>query len=375
MDRSRLLRRVGHQLQKVKLTQTSAIGPGSERHMAYFATAFGMNRLRETQNSQYRSSNTIRHYSLPYKPKLERVGIFETPKVEGRYVTGQLFLHKVFGYRGVILFPWSAQLYERDKDEADKTREAEDGSSGKQVIARTLTYYQVLVDSRDCPHINAQSESVTFLGNTERGQSLYTIPGLDYVSQDDILPYTTVEKIPIHHDLFHKFLTYDPTSGKLPQPTETLISWQDKNHMCLELSKVHQETTGDIRITAMPFFLGAKETQNMQEYWWRYCIRIENLGECSARLRERHWRIISNGSVKTVRGRGVIGREPVLTKEQPAFQYSSHVSLHSPTGHMWGMFRMERPDGTQFDVRIPAYALESKLDEAPGSNPNGFHDS
>jgi len=26
----------------------------------------------------------------------------------------QLFLHKVFGYRGVVLFPWVGKVYDRD---------------------------------------------------------------------------------------------------------------------------------------------------------------------------------------------------------------------------------------------------------------------
>ena len=56
----------------------------------------------------------------------------------------------------------------------------------------------------------------------------------------------------------------------------------------------------------------------------------------SVQLRERNWRIFSpSGTLETVRGRGVVGKEPVLTKEQPAFQYSSHVSLQAPSGHMW----------------------------------------
>jgi polymerase delta-interacting protein 2 len=25
-----------------------------------------------------------------------------------------MFLHKIFGYRGVILFPWTARVYDRD---------------------------------------------------------------------------------------------------------------------------------------------------------------------------------------------------------------------------------------------------------------------
>jgi len=69
---------------------------------------------------------------------------------------------------------------------------------------------------------------------------------------------------------------------------------------------------------------------------WRYCIRLENLGELSVQLRERHWRIFSlSGTLETVRGRGVVGQEPVLSKALPAFQYSSHVSLQAPSGHMW----------------------------------------
>ena len=85
-----------------------------------------------------------------------------------------------------------------------------------------------------------------------------------------------------------------------------------------------------------------------------------------------------------MRGRGVVGQEPILSRDQPAFQYSSHVSLQAPSGHMWsvvtlttdisvlvtfyisrGTFRMEREDGHAFDCRIPPFSLESKHE-----NPN-----
>ena len=46
--------------------------------------------------------------------RLSEVGVLETPKAEGSYLTGQLFLHRVFGYRGIILFPWQARVYDRD---------------------------------------------------------------------------------------------------------------------------------------------------------------------------------------------------------------------------------------------------------------------
>ena len=63
---------------------------------------------------------------------------------------------------------------------------------------------------------------------------------------------------------------------------------------------------------------------------------MENLGVNTVQLRERHWRIFSlSGTLETVRGRGVVGQEPILSQRQPAFQYSSHVSLQAPSGHMW----------------------------------------
>ena len=38
------------------------------------------------------------------------------------YSCFQLFLHKVFGYRGIILFPWVARVYDRDREIKDTER-------------------------------------------------------------------------------------------------------------------------------------------------------------------------------------------------------------------------------------------------------------
>ncbi|XP_014354156.1 polymerase delta-interacting protein 2 isoform X3 [Latimeria chalumnae] len=292
---------------------------------------------------------------------LETVGIFESPKVQGKYETGQLFLHKVFGYRGVILFPWLARLYDRDVAFATTNGSPKNGSQSKEVKGKVHPYYQALVDSRDCPHIRAQTEAVTFLANHDDSRALYAIPGLDYVGHDDILPYTSADPTPIQHELFERFFSSSPE--KVPQlvARETLQAWQEKNHPWLELSDIHRETTENLRVTAIPFYMGMR---------WRYCIRLENLGLGTVQLRERHWRIFSlSGTLETVRGRGVVGREPVLSKEQPAFQYSSHVSLQAPSGHMWGTFRMEREDGYFFDCRIPPFSLESCPEDQPGYGP------
>uniref|UniRef100_A0A665VE63 Polymerase delta-interacting protein 2 n=1 Tax=Echeneis naucrates TaxID=173247 RepID=A0A665VE63_ECHNA len=302
---------------------------------------------------------------------LETVGVFEAVKQHGKYETGQLFLHSVFGYRGIVLFPWHARLYDRDitPPMSDSKPEPPGPHGSKEVKGKTHTYYQVLIDTRDCPHISqrSQTEAVTFLANHDDSRALYAIPGLDYVSHEDILPYNSTEQVPIQHELFERFLLYNPAKSPPFTARDTLKAWQEKNHPWLELSDVHRETTENIRVTVIPFYMGMREAQNSHVYWWRYCIRLENMGNEVVQLRERHWRIFSlSGTLETVRGRGVVGREPVLSKEQPAFQYSSHVSLQAPSGHMWGTFRIERTDGSHFDVRIPPFSLESnKDDKAP----------
>ncbi|XP_065054545.1 polymerase delta-interacting protein 2-like [Rhopilema esculentum] len=324
-------------------------------------------------------TQTIRFLST----RLAEVGRFERPKTQGKYESGQLFLHRIFGYRGVVLFPWVAKLYDRDlqKQPSDENDNEEDILSrptsaeslqnndneddlsprvGRELKGETVTYYQSLIDQRDCPFIRAQPEAVTFLGN-QKDTSLYAIPGLDYVNHEDVLPYTTTEDQPIQHELFERFLIHDPDRVPSFSASEALRNWHGKNHKWLELSDVHRETTEDIRVTVIPFFMGSRSIQKTQSFWWRYSIRLENLGVNTLQLRERHWRIFSlSGTLETVRGRGVVGQEPVLSPRQPAFQYSSHVSLQAPSGHMWGTYRMERPDGTVFDVRIPPFSLESK---------------
>lgn len=39
---------------------------------------------------------------------------------------------------------------------------------------------------------------------------------------------------------------------------EALQAWQEKNYRWLELSDVHKETTNNVRVTVMPFFMGVK---------------------------------------------------------------------------------------------------------------------
>lgn len=137
-----------------------------------------------------------------YCYRLAEVGKLAIPKLHEKYETGQFFLHRVFGYRGVILFPWRAKIYDRNTyvssyadsspentsnvSETDPTAaiasdETVSSNSGakqntqnarkieatetdstrsdgkKEVTVDVQTYYQVLIDSRDCPHVVSYS--------------------------------------------------------------------------------------------------------------------------------------------------------------------------------------------------------------------------
>ena len=88
--------------------------------------------------------------------KLAEVGKLEPVRIEGNYDTGQMFLHRLFGYRGVVLFPWHARVYDRDMDKIIPHGEKfpnssypknkftqKDGNEKKEVKGRSATYYQV----------------------------------------------------------------------------------------------------------------------------------------------------------------------------------------------------------------------------------------
>lgn len=53
---------------------------------------------------------------------------------------------------------------------------------------------------------------------------------------------------------------------------ETLRAWQKKNHPWLELSDVHKETTENVRVTVIPFYMGCRESQATSVFW--VCVYI-----------------------------------------------------------------------------------------------------
>jgi len=122
---------------------------------------------------------------------------------------------------------------------------------------------------------------------------------------------------------------------------------------------VYSETTRSIRVTVRPQFLEDQSAPAENHYVWAYHIRIENQGTETVRLRSRYWHITdAAGRVQEVRGDGVVGEQPVL-KPGESFEYTSGTPLTTPSGIMVGTYHMETASGERFDVRVPAFSLDS----------------
>ncbi len=103
-------------------------------------------------------------YSTNIRYKLSEVGVLDQ-FITTCYPTGQIFLHRLFGYRGVILFPWTACIFDKydhtntpsssSSVQSDKSTSEKISKTGPppKNLANKLSYYQVLIDNRDIPYI------------------------------------------------------------------------------------------------------------------------------------------------------------------------------------------------------------------------------
>jgi len=326
--------------------------------------------------------------------RVSELGRFSRPlPPDAQYTPGQLFVHRVLGYRGVVLLPRRVRVYDKSaplsatgstRSEEDYQKEMEEKNEKienkavvdclKDIIKKNgtstvETYYQVLVDKRDANFLETNQtrvESVPRAQEADWEEHPLDVMGMDYLSHEDVLPFETNQSRPLHHpnmpQLFKR--RRDPNGSTVFSPHTALLLLQDHSHHWLHLADVYKQVTEEVRVTVMPFYMGKNLTlESTESYWWRYIIRLENLSSSPVQLLMRSWRIFSqSGTLETRKGRGVVGLQPVLTPENPAFQYTSHAPLMCSSGHMWGNYRMEREDGSNFDVRIPPFSLESKCD-------------
>ena len=125
---------------------------------------------------------------------------------------------------------------------------------------------------------------------------------------------------------------------------------------------MYTQTTKKINITVKPYYLEDQSEPEDQHFVWAYKVIIDNQGNEKVQLVNRYWRIIdANGSMQEVRGKGVVGEQPVLNPGE-TFEYTSGTPLTTSSGFMEGTYEMKSSTGDKFDVQIPKFSLDNPFD-------------
>lgn len=120
---------------------------------------------------------------------------------------------------------------------------------------------------------------------------------------------------------------------------------------------ISEATTEGIRVRAVASYIPDQSDPAQNQFVFAYKITIANDGLKRARLLSRHWVIINgNGDREDVEGPGVIGKTPTLAHGE-VFEYTSFCPLNTEWGTMEGTYRMQRDDGTLFDVIVRRFYL------------------
>ncbi|MBU0689467.1 MAG: Co2+/Mg2+ efflux protein ApaG [Gammaproteobacteria bacterium] len=112
-----------------------------------------------------------------------------------------------------------------------------------------------------------------------------------------------------------------------------------------------------IHVAVQVRHLAEQSDEAENRFVFSYTITITNQGSHAVQLLSRHWIITdSNDHVQEVKGKGVIGEQPLI-KPGEQFEYSSGTVLATQVGTMSGSYRMQVMDGGEFTVPVPQFVL------------------
>jgi len=112
-----------------------------------------------------------------------------------------------------------------------------------------------------------------------------------------------------------------------------------------------------IQVAVQVRYLADQSDETENRHVFAYTITLTNEGEHLVQLLSRHWIITdANNHVQEVKGKGVVGEQPVIKPGQ-SFEYTSGTVLATQVGTMSGSYRMQVVDGGEFTVPIPQFVL------------------
>lgn len=113
----------------------------------------------------------------------------------------------------------------------------------------------------------------------------------------------------------------------------------------------------DIQIDIDTQYLRDQSVPEENRFVFSYTVTIRNQGIMPAQLLRRHW-IITDGNqkVQEVKGKGVIGEQPLIAAGS-SYQYTSGCILATEVGSMRGHYEMRTEAGAEFTAPIKPFTL------------------
>lgn len=117
------------------------------------------------------------------------------------------------------------------------------------------------------------------------------------------------------------------------------------------------KNNNQILIKVTPNFIEKNSIVEFNKYVFSYEVEIKNDSSQAIQLMSRHW-IIENSKAEIfeVKGDGVIGEQPTINPGE-VYSYSSFTEISTPSGFMWGSYKMLTEGDISFDVDIPKFEL------------------
>ncbi|MBS9404722.1 Co2+/Mg2+ efflux protein ApaG [Halomonas sp. TRM85114] len=113
-----------------------------------------------------------------------------------------------------------------------------------------------------------------------------------------------------------------------------------------------------VRVDVEPSYRTDESAPDDQRYVFSYTVTVHNHSRHSVQLLARYWKITQgSGKVQEVRGKGVVGQQPMIGPGQ-TFRYTSRAILDGPVGVMEGAYTcVETASQRPFDVAIAPFRL------------------
>lgn len=113
-----------------------------------------------------------------------------------------------------------------------------------------------------------------------------------------------------------------------------------------------------LELKVEPKFIKQDSSGDREQYVFSYRVTLTNNNRTSVKLLSRAWVITDgNGKVNQVKGKGVVGQQPVIAPGE-SYSYTSGAIFPTPVGFMQGYYELQ---DIEFDcplqLDIPAFRL------------------